>query len=209
MTTFSYTTGNPTNLTGGATASMNDIQGPFTDLRTYLNGGNIDYTNLASATDSYYKTVFETNLSSAGNATGTYVFATAIGMVSPNTVGSARSVRYINTADYPGGTRTPRLRIAVSLMVNTTAPAITYTYGLYPVTAISGVASQPTITLGAVVAGSTAAIASPSASSSNHVEGSEFTFPTTGYYALGCLLSGTETANSFLAHNVVLQFRAS
>lgn len=48
MTTFSYTTGNPSNLTGGATASMNDIQGPLTDLRTFLNGANQDATNIAA-----------------------------------------------------------------------------------------------------------------------------------------------------------------
>lgn len=47
MSLFNYTTGNPTNLTGGAGASMTDIQGPLVDLRTFLNGGNIDATNLA------------------------------------------------------------------------------------------------------------------------------------------------------------------
>jgi hypothetical protein len=45
MTTFNYTTGNPSNLVGGGTASMNDIQGPFTDLRTWANG-SIDGDNL-------------------------------------------------------------------------------------------------------------------------------------------------------------------
>lgn len=34
---FQYTSGDPTHLTGGANASMADIQGPFTDLRTFLN----------------------------------------------------------------------------------------------------------------------------------------------------------------------------
>lgn len=36
---LTYTTGNPSNLTAGATASMNDIQGPFTDIRTWANAG--------------------------------------------------------------------------------------------------------------------------------------------------------------------------
>jgi hypothetical protein len=48
MTAFNYTTGNPSNLTGGAGASMNDIAGPFTDLRTFLNGGNIGSGNIAT-----------------------------------------------------------------------------------------------------------------------------------------------------------------
>jgi hypothetical protein len=47
MTTFSYTTGNPSNLTAGATANMNDIQGPFTDLRTFVNG-SVDGDNLST-----------------------------------------------------------------------------------------------------------------------------------------------------------------
>jgi hypothetical protein len=34
---FAYTTGNPDNLVGGEDASMVDIQGPFYDLRAYLN----------------------------------------------------------------------------------------------------------------------------------------------------------------------------
>lgn len=37
MSGFDYTSGNPANLTGGHSASMADIQGPFTDLKTYLN----------------------------------------------------------------------------------------------------------------------------------------------------------------------------
>lgn len=34
---FQYTSGDPSHLTGGANASMSDIQGPFTDLKTFLN----------------------------------------------------------------------------------------------------------------------------------------------------------------------------
>lgn len=45
MTTFSFTSGNPSSLTAGATANMNDISGSLTDLRTFLNGGTIDSTN--------------------------------------------------------------------------------------------------------------------------------------------------------------------
>lgn len=47
MTTFSYSSGNPANLVGGATASMADISGPFADLVAFLNG-NIDATNIAA-----------------------------------------------------------------------------------------------------------------------------------------------------------------
>lgn len=37
MPAFTYTSGNPNNLVGGQPASMADIQGPFTDLATFLN----------------------------------------------------------------------------------------------------------------------------------------------------------------------------
>lgn len=36
---FNYTTGNPDDLVAGSPADMNDIQGPFYDLRTWLNSG--------------------------------------------------------------------------------------------------------------------------------------------------------------------------
>lgn len=48
MTTFAYSSGNPANLTSGANASMADIKGPLDDLKTYLNGANLDSTNIAT-----------------------------------------------------------------------------------------------------------------------------------------------------------------
>src|SRR5262245_1916541 len=52
---FDYTSGNPDNLTGGAPARMQDIQGPFYDIRAWLNsstgggGGAGGYTPAGSA----------------------------------------------------------------------------------------------------------------------------------------------------------------
>jgi len=52
---FDYTSGNPDNLTGGAAARMQDIQGPFYDIRAWLNsstgggGGAGGYTPAGSA----------------------------------------------------------------------------------------------------------------------------------------------------------------
>ena len=48
MSTFSYSSGNPDNLTGGHAASMQDIKGPFIDIVTFLNG-NISDINLATS----------------------------------------------------------------------------------------------------------------------------------------------------------------
>lgn len=46
---LSYTTGNPANLTAGATASMNDIQGPFTDIKTWADA-KFSASDLTTAT---------------------------------------------------------------------------------------------------------------------------------------------------------------
>lgn len=48
MTTFAYTSGDPSHLLAGANASMADMQGPLVDLRTFLNG-NISDINLSSS----------------------------------------------------------------------------------------------------------------------------------------------------------------
>src|SRR3954468_2540224 len=58
MPSFSYTSGNPSNLFGGGPLSMTDIQGPFTDLRTALNGG-LDETNVPNLAAAFttYKTI--------------------------------------------------------------------------------------------------------------------------------------------------------
>lgn len=48
MSLFNYSTGNPNNLIAGGGAAMSDIQGPFVDLRAFINGGNFDATNLAN-----------------------------------------------------------------------------------------------------------------------------------------------------------------
>jgi hypothetical protein len=46
---FSYVRGNPDNLVGGSDASMNDIQGPFYDLRDHLNANVVGAAPLVTA----------------------------------------------------------------------------------------------------------------------------------------------------------------
>jgi hypothetical protein len=46
VTTFAYSSGDPTNLTGGGSADMSDISGPFDDIKNFLNG-NISDVNIA------------------------------------------------------------------------------------------------------------------------------------------------------------------
>lgn len=69
MPTFSYSSGDPSHLTGGQNASMADIQGPLVDIRTFLNGG-IGNSNLASNAG-----VLETQLATGSSGLAKGVFS--------------------------------------------------------------------------------------------------------------------------------------
>lgn len=218
MTTFSFSTGNPANLTGGTAANMIDISGPFTDLRTFINGGNLTdsnvqaagltYASLAAVVDSYPKTILEVSGSTGGSvAANTYLLGT--GLLTPATTISGAAFRYLDPARYPSGTRAAKLSLTVGLLVNGTGPGTTLTFGLYPIVGLAGGASVVTATLGAVIAGSTVAFASPAANGGYHGETVDFTFPAAAYYGLGVVNSGTTAANSALTWTAALDFRAA
>lgn len=213
MSTLSYTTGNPSNLAAGVTASMNDIQGPFTDIRTFVNGANLDYGNIAAVVDSYYKTVKDVAVQSAGLTAATYVFgaqgnAGISGLVLPSAGLAGLGTFYLDSSMFPSGTRTPKLRVSANWLTNNVAPAVTYTYGLYQVTATAGGGATNSITLSAVVASSTVTNATPGANIGNFAVSGDISFPTTGHYVLGVVVSGTEATNAAVIHRAALQFRA-
>ena len=106
----------------------------------------------------------------------------------------------ITPADYAVTSLNTRFRIVVTTVTNATAPGVTFTYGLYPVSASAGGASLLNVTLGTVVAGSTVARATPSASTQNIDASADFALSSTGVYALGFVTSGaTSAANSVVA----------
>lgn len=72
MTAFAYSSGDPNNLVGGGAASMGDIQGPLVDLRTFLNGGNLDGVNLTTAAAQ----ALALNVSGGNTARGKSIIAT-------------------------------------------------------------------------------------------------------------------------------------
>lgn len=111
-------------------------------------------------------------------------------------------VVYIDPNDYLVTGLTTKLRTRVVVSTNGTAPAITFTAGLYPVT-FSGGVGLVIPTLGTVVSGSTAAVVSPSASTSTKADSSDYNVPSAGTYALGVAFSGTTANNSF--GNIVLR----
>jgi uncharacterized membrane protein len=112
----------------------------------------------------------------------------------------------LESADYAVTGKTTKLRVRVNLATLTAAYAGTYTAGLYPVTAVSFSSGNPTYTVGAVISGSTAAIAAPSADSLVEADSGAFTIPADGYYVMAVALSATAPpANCGFVANAFLQ----
>lgn len=227
MTTFSFSTGNPTNLTGGATASMTDISGSLTDLKTFLNAATITDTNVQAAG------LTDTSLASPANVVWRTVAAGAggsssiIGQITTTpawfSAGGSTNASGASANNSPQGLWTPppagdinvagkttRLRLRVVYLVNATAPGITITWGLYPVTPSGGGASTVALTLGTVIAGSTAAVVTPAIGASGTVTGASFDLSAVSVgtnYVLGVVGSGTQAASSHVSTAATLEMR--
>jgi hypothetical protein len=107
--------------------------------------------------------------------------------------GSTFNTIYIDDADYPAVSgKTRKLRISAQLYTNDTAPGMTFTVGLYPLTrpASSGGDGFVIFTVGTVTASSTAVFTTPTADLASNVSSSEFAFPADGHYAIGVSLTG-------------------
>lgn len=213
MTTFSYSTGDPTALTGGATASMADISGPFADLKTFVNGANLDATNLATSAKpvtllGQYRTIAEALFQfDDADTSGSYYSTTASAVKSGTSIVTTSPMFIALTpADYAVTGLTTQFRVKGALGTNATAPAINFTGALNPVT-FSGAADTIALTLGAAASGSTFTRSTPAASSAFVDASSDFSLSTAGVYTLAVGLSGTLAANSFVTINLRLEVR--
>ncbi|MGA7539958.1 MAG: hypothetical protein WBW93_14455 [Steroidobacteraceae bacterium] len=101
--------------------------------------------------------------------------------------------------------RSTFLRLRVSLLTNAVAPAITFTAGLYSVTACAGAEATSSITLGSALTGSTVAFASPPKEELKQASTEDFAAPAAGFYALGVAVSGAAAAKSSVAIRALLQ----
>jgi hypothetical protein len=133
----------------------------------------------------------------AGGSSGTNVVA----------LGTANSTLYVFSLDptWLGTVGTPKMRMVSSCDVGATAPAVTLTTGLYPVSAFSNTAVS---TLGTVVTGSTKAFTTPAINS--HSGGqvtADFTPPTAGRYVFAVQTSAATAASSATVVTVELQMR--
>lgn len=194
MTTFNYSSGNPANLTGGATANMIDISGPFADLKTYLDGDGSPGTLLAP-----YRTITEATINLVTTTTigaGTYVPSTD-GVASKSASSNGLPIVFVlDPADHAVSGLTTNFRLKASMITNPTAPAANFTLGLYPISSVGGGTSTIQITVGTVVSGSTVARNTPAGSSKFDDETADFTIGSSGTYALGVATSATLAANS-------------
>lgn len=210
---LSYTTGNPNNLTGGTTAAMNDIQGPFTDIKTFLTDGSgaVGDTILASPNNAVWKPQLNEHGYMNGNlTTGVFFFNQGGQAVLSGTGANGVAAVWAPpaAADVAVAGKTTRLRIRIAYLVNSTSAAVTATWGLYPITGSSGGVSTISPTLGTVVAGSTAAAAL--AGANGVATGSSFDFSAVtsgGAYCIGVTGSGSMAASAEVSCQLVLEMR--
>lgn len=204
MTAFNYSTGNPANLIAGGGASMTDIQGSLNDVRTFLNSGTIDETNVPnlSAAFTYWKTIVWGSGLLTATAASTYFMPTGPTASVQTLAGGVPAgwAFYINPADWLANSRTTKLRVRWTLNINAVAQTGSMTAGLYPITLPFGGSSAqaPLVaTVGTVVAGSTVSFVTPGANSYTVTESSEFNAPSAGVYIFGV---GTTTLAASSQH---------
>lgn len=115
---------------------------------------------------------------------------------------------YIAAADFPTTAGiTTKLKLRAQLHTNHTAPGITITVSLYPLTRPGSAGGANTIlfTLGTPVG--TLTFTTPAADSSFNQASADFALPADGYYCLGITTSGAGAANSHTEISAMLQMR--
>jgi hypothetical protein len=162
-------------------------------LGSKLADASVPDAKLASPNNSTYKTIWSgSNLVAGGATTNTQYFAVAGTAVGASVVALTSGLRryYFANADFPVGSLTQKLRLRAQLDVGASTDAVTLTFGLYPITAVSA----GNYTIGTVTPGSTVAFASPSVNSLNQGNSGDFTIPSDGHYLLGVAVSASRTA---------------
>jgi hypothetical protein len=114
---------------------------------------------------------------------------------------------YIVSSNMSVAGKSAVLSLAVQHLTNNVAPAVNFTYGLYPVTIGTGTNAGVLITLGTVVTGSTVAINTPAINSLAQATSTDFALPADGYYALGFTNSGAPTVNHLSLATMQLRLR--
>ncbi len=179
-------------FTAGTTITSADVN---TNFSTHLVGINENFE--------IYHTILEGGVLIQDTTALTYYLTTSSSLTQTATAASSPACSiYFDDADYSATGETQRLRLRAQFYTNATAPAITYTVGLYPISSVAGGSDQLAFTLGTVESGSTVAFATQSASTLGQNLSGDFSIPDDGHYALGVVSSGTQADDSE-AHLVV------
>lgn len=207
----------------GSQKNIDHITQNFTDVKAFLNGsgalggGNLTAQNTASAfakdnvepAFAGWKLAWQvTGAVIASIGAASYYF-TQSGGIQGSTVTSALAPAFtwLDSADYAAGSRSTKFRVRATIATNGTAPGVTLTAGLYPVT-VGGGSGVVGLTLGSAVTSSQATLTTPAANAATHADSSTFTPPTAGAYTLGFVIdTGTTAANSFGAMNLRLEYQ--
>jgi hypothetical protein len=116
----------------------------------------------------------------------------------------------IRAADFAVVSKTTKLRLSAQALFNEVAPAINFTFGLYPIT-VGGdndeVGTEFFYDTGTVVAGSTVAVSAPAADTVTLGVGSDFDLPANGAYVVAVVTSAQMATDSMGAVQAQLQVR--
>lgn len=181
-----------TNISAASLEDLEARMGAYTDLAMGRYGTVINWRSIAVPQSTAAATLFLPESGSTGLAAATG--------------DSPLAVVYIDPADYTVPNIQTKFRVRAVCLTNATAPAINFTVGLYPVTAVAGGANVITMTPGAVQGGSTVLFTAPALSTPNQNNSGDFTGLVAGYYAFGVVLSGTNAASSRVIISATLQY---
>jgi hypothetical protein len=213
MTTFNFSTGNPANLVGGGGANMTDIGGSLTDLRSFINGGSMDETNVPnlSAAFTTWKTIVERSGHLVGAGVSNYLMGWGgVASTFTSSSGGADAIFYLDPTDFNANTRTTQLRVRHLLFTNSVAAGMNFQPALGSVSTVSGNASaQPAPTGLATVTGTTSTFATPATNSMLVSTTTPISFPAAGFYCLFVLLGGAMAGTSGVSFLSQVQMRQS
>lgn len=166
---------------GSGVGSWASLSEPWTDLQTYH--GTI----------------------AAAGAAGTYLMSSTGGAIPLTSAAIAGGTGFIHldpTTNYAVSGYTPRVRVVATMTNFGAAQTGNFTFGLYPITAIStaGIA-----TVGTVIASSTAAINTPANGSINTTYSAAINMPATGHYCVCLVTSAVIAASSTIGLHAFLQ----
>jgi hypothetical protein len=142
----------------------------------------------------------------AGVTAGTYLIQVNNNVALAGASSGATAL-YLDPADYTISGKTLRCRLQCLVLTNSVAPAVNFTFHLYPVATTAGTGpANPTIaTVGTSV--TNAVVTAPGATSTTPAVSSDVNFPAAGLYVFAFIPSGTTAANSAEYLGVRLQAR--